>query len=293
MAFRQHSLSFSGFSPMTRPARDTWSICDGQTASPARNAGISASPIGLLNVHRLSCGVALVTPMCRPMAATVMKSSHAPLSVWFWGAYLVTAQTPGQPALQFQRQLGLSRYEAAFQMLHKLRAGLVRPGRDAIGDQYPVEVDETLVGGRTKGEGRGVHYKATVAGAVEVRTRPPAAEGKKHKRTIYAGRLRLRLVPGRGANEPREFVQENVVKGAVVRTDGWKGYDDLALWATRTNPWRLMETPKEPMLTFRWPTSPSRTSRHGCLERITGSVIIACRLISTNLCFGSIGASTR
>lgn len=153
MAFRQHSLSFSGFSPMTRPARDTWSICDGQTASPARNAGISASPIGLLN-HRLSCGVALVTPMCRPMAATVMKSSHAPLSVWFWGAYLVTAQTPGQPALQFQRQLGLSRYEAAFQMLHKLRAGLVRPGRDAIGDQYPVEVDETLVGGRTKGEGR-------------------------------------------------------------------------------------------------------------------------------------------
>lgn len=139
----------------------------------------------------------------------------------------------------------------------------------------------------------GVHHKATVAGAVEVRTRPPAAEGKKHKRTIYAGRLRLRLVPGRGANEPREFVQENVVKGAVVRTDGWKGYDDLALWATRTNPWRLMETPKEPMLTFRWPTSPSRTSRHGCLERITGSVIIACRLISTNLCFGSIGASTR
>jgi hypothetical protein len=34
-------------------------------------------------------------------ASTVMKSSHTPLSVWFWGAYLVTTQTPGQSALQF------------------------------------------------------------------------------------------------------------------------------------------------------------------------------------------------
>jgi hypothetical protein len=96
-----------------------------------------------------------------------------PLSVWFWGAYLVTTQTPGQSALQFQRQLGLKRYETAFQMLHKLRAGLVRPERDTIGDQYPVEVDESFVGGRTKGEGRGVHHKAIVIGAIEI-VRPKA-----------------------------------------------------------------------------------------------------------------------
>src|ERR1700681_3719751 len=31
-------------------------------------------------------------------ATTVMKSSRTPLSVWFWGAYLVTTQTPGQSA---------------------------------------------------------------------------------------------------------------------------------------------------------------------------------------------------
>jgi transposase-like protein len=162
------------------------------------------------------------------MADTVMKDSHTPLSIWFWGAYLVATQTPGQSALQFQRQLGLSRYETAFQMLHKLRAGMVRPERDAIGSQHPVEVDETLVGGRTKGEGRGVHHKATVVGAIEVRTRMPVEKSKKHKRVVYAGRLRLRLVPGRGAKELTEFVQENVAQGSVVRTDGWKGYDDLA-----------------------------------------------------------------
>lgn len=62
-------------------------------------------------------------------AGTVMQSTHTPLSTWFWGAYLVTTQTPGQSALQFQRQLGLTRYETAYQILHKLRAGMVRPDR--------------------------------------------------------------------------------------------------------------------------------------------------------------------
>ena len=103
----------------------------------------------------------------------------------------VTTQTPGQSALQFQRQLGLKRYETAFQMLHKLRAGLVRPERDTVGDQYPVEVDKSFVGGRTKGEGRGVHHKAIVIGAIEVRPRKAPVKGA--RRTFYAGRLRLRL----------------------------------------------------------------------------------------------------
>src|SRR5450830_880448 len=38
------------------------------------------------------------------MANTVMKDSHTPLSIWFWGAYLVATQTPGQSALQFTHQ---------------------------------------------------------------------------------------------------------------------------------------------------------------------------------------------
>ena len=53
---------------------------------------------------------------------TVMERSHTPLNVWFWAAYLVASQTPGMSAVQFQRQLGLSRYETAFQILRKLRS---------------------------------------------------------------------------------------------------------------------------------------------------------------------------
>ena len=171
-------------------------------------------------------------------AGTVMQWSKIPLMQWFWGAYLMTTQTPGQSALQFQRQIGIKTYETAFQMLHKLRAGMVRPERDEIGGEYPVEVDECLVGGRTKGEGRGVHHKATVVGAVEVRRRKDAEErAAKHreahadgiplKKIIYAGRLRLRMVDGRGAGQLTTFISDNVAKGSTVRTDGWVGYEGL------------------------------------------------------------------
>ncbi len=187
-------------------------------------------------------------------AGSIMQDTRTPLSKWFWGAYLVTTQTPGMSALQFQRQLDIGRYETAFQMLHKLRAGMVRPDRDQIGAEWPVEVDECLVGGKTKGEGRGVHHKSTVVGAVEIRARTlentiknevTKASGKKGKRrSVYAGRLRLRVVSGvasvadaladpvaylsgRGSEELTGFVKENVAPGATVRTDGWIGYAGL------------------------------------------------------------------
>lgn len=171
-------------------------------------------------------------------AGTVMHRSHSPLSLWFWGAYLVSSHTPGMSALQFQRQLGMTRYETAFQMLHKLRAGMVRPERDRIGSYWPVELDEVYIGGKTKGKGRGVHKMSIVAGAVEVcqseeadpapsRVRERHYRGVPTKGKFYAGRLRLHVVPDRGKRELEAFVTENIEPGADVVTDGWQGYDNL------------------------------------------------------------------
>src|ERR1700691_600656 len=108
---------------------------------------------------------------------TVMERTHSPLMTWFWAAYLVSSLTLGISAVQLQRQVGLGRYETAFQILHKLRAGMVRPNRDPIGDNlargHHVEIDATYIGGETRGEGRGVHAdeKTLVIAAVEVRQR--------------------------------------------------------------------------------------------------------------------------
>ena len=160
---------------------------------------------------------------------TVMERSRTPLYVWFWAAYLVASQTPGISAVQLQRQLGLSRYETAFQILHKLRAAMVRPDRDRIGSRANehVEVDETWVGGRTRGEGRGVHHKTLVACAVEVRRRAPGTAQDMRKDGRYAGRVRLAVAADRSAKSLYGFVEGAVAKGTLIVTDDWSGYADL------------------------------------------------------------------
>ncbi len=158
-----------------------------------------------------------------------MERSHTPLSVWFWAAYLVASQTQGMSVVQFQRQLGLTRYETAFGILHKLRAGMVRPDQDRIGGRAGehVEVDEAYVGGRTRGEGRGVHHKTLVTAAVEVRHREPGTAQDKRKDGRYAGRVRLSIADDRSAELLARFVESAVMPGTLVITDDWSGYASL------------------------------------------------------------------
>lgn len=168
-------------------------------------------------------------------AGTVLHRTHTPLSTWFWAAYLVSSLTPGMSAVQLQRQLGLTRYETAFQILHKLRAGMVRPGRDRIGGgKLHVEIDETWIGGETRGKGKGVHDQTCVIGAVEVRqrvTKPEREHSKAKPRRggRYAGRLRLSVIPDRSQKSCVGFVQGNVEESTwTVVTDGHTGYQPLA-----------------------------------------------------------------
>ncbi len=162
-------------------------------------------------------------------SGTVMHRSKQPLQVWLWAAYLVTTQTPGMSALQFQRQLGIKRYETAFNMLHKLRAAMVRPDQDRIGAEWPVEVDEVWIGGKTRGEGRGVHHKVLVVGAVEVRERTSEkGRAKIRRRETYAGRMRLQIIADRSTDSLESFVLDAIESGSTVVTDGWDGYNGLS-----------------------------------------------------------------
>lgn len=168
-------------------------------------------------------------------ADTVMHRTHSPLMHWFWASYLVSTSTPGMSARQLQRQVGIGRYETAFQILHKLRAGMVRPGVDRIGGRGErIELDETLVGGTTRGEGKGVHHKVYVLGAVEVKERPPVQPGKAPTKAMlrragrYAGRLRLRAAPDRQSTTLADFTRDSIAQGSHVTTDDWGGYDRLA-----------------------------------------------------------------
>jgi len=149
-----------------------------------------------------------------PTAGTVMHRSRQPLTLWFNAAYLVTTLTPGLSAVQFQRQVGLNNYETAFTMLHKLRAAMVRQGRDKIGGM--IEVDETYIGGERPGRvGRGALNKVIVAGAVEVRG-------------TAANRVRLQVIPDVTGATLVGFIQEHIVEGSTIKTDEFRGYSRVA-----------------------------------------------------------------
>jgi len=122
----------------------------------------------------------------------------------------MTTSTPGISAVQLQRQLGLSRYESAWTMLHKLRRAMVNPERTLLTGE--VEVDECEVGGVETGRsGKAGH----VVVAVEVR-----GQG--------SGRIRMQVIPDASGQTLYNFVHETVAPGAVVHTDGWGPYVLLA-----------------------------------------------------------------
>lgn len=156
-------------------------------------------------------------------AGTVMHRTRQPLVTWFHAAYFVATFTPGISALQFQQQMGIGRYETAFNMLHKLRTTLVAPSRDPLHGE--VEVDEGYIGGKEEEHtGRGTETKELVACAVELIR---WTEKKTGKRRVRTGRVRLRVVPDASAQSLVPFVRDSVEKGTIVHTDGWPSYGPL------------------------------------------------------------------
>jgi hypothetical protein len=147
-------------------------------------------------------------------AGTVMHKTRTPLRVWFWAAYLVATHHPGISAKQLQRQLGLSRYETAWLILHKLRRAMIAPEREPLKGE--VEVDEFYLGGLDEGlrGGRQPGKKALVGVAIEVRGRG-------------SGRLRLQVLADASGTSLGAFVTDTTAAGAVVHSDAWRGYRPL------------------------------------------------------------------
>lgn len=160
-------------------------------------------------------------------AGTVMHRSKQPLRTWFYGAFLVSTLTPGISALQFQKQLGLSRYETAFQMLHKLRSALVDPEREPLKGE--VEVDEAYVGGVEEGRpGRGAETKSLIVVAVGViRYEAIGKDGETPVKKMRAGRVRMSVIPDASSATLVPWVQKNVAAGSHLVTDGSASYNPL------------------------------------------------------------------
>jgi hypothetical protein len=161
-------------------------------------------------------------------AGTMMHRSKINIHVWFWAAYFVSTQTPGISALELQKKLGIKCYETAFQLLHKLRAAMIRPDRDKIGVEWPLEIDIVYLGGRTKSGIQGKTNQRPVIMAVEIRRKEVrhAKTGKILKRAL-AGRLRLQRISDKSADSVDRFVKECIAPGTIIISDDGNEFTNL------------------------------------------------------------------
>jgi transposase-like protein len=96
---------------------------------------------------------------------TIFKDTHLSLQKWFVAIYLMIESKKGMSANQMKRTLNVS-YKTAWYLCHRIRAAmLTEAGKQLKGI---VEVDETWIGGTTKGTGHGFKgNKSLAVGAVE------------------------------------------------------------------------------------------------------------------------------
>jgi transposase-like protein len=100
-------------------------------------------------------------------SGTIMHDSHLPLRKWFLAIYLMVESRKGISANQLKRTLGVN-YRTAWYLCHRIREAMGHSALTGPSLVGIVEVDETLIGGKAKGKGRGYRgNKTLVAGALQ------------------------------------------------------------------------------------------------------------------------------
>jgi transposase-like protein len=140
------------------------------------------------------------------MTGTMFHDTHLPLRKWLVATYLMVEAKKGISALQLKRTLGVA-YKTAWYLSHRIRA--------AMRDAYPfplrgiVEVDETYVGGKVRGMGRGYKgNKAIVVGAVQ-----------------RGGKIVLQVAPDNSRKTLHGFINANTDPDTeAIFTDEWPAY---------------------------------------------------------------------
>lgn len=133
---------------------------------------------------------------------TVMEDSHVPLNKWLIAFYMMCASKTQVSALQLQRQLEIGNYGTALFLCHRVRFALTEffPSDQLQGT---VEADETYIGGKVRGHGRGFKKNKTpVVSLVE-----------------RGGRVRSRVMDMVTGKAITKLLKEQVAANAYLNTD--------------------------------------------------------------------------
>jgi transposase-like protein len=136
---------------------------------------------------------------------TIFEASHIPMRLWLQAIFLIASSKKGISSNQLHRTLGITLKSAWF-MSHRVREAMRSGNLSPFGaDGGLVEVDETYMGPKTRGQGKGGHL------------------GKKHKVLALVDRttkqVRSVVVDNVTVANVKPIMQENIAREAKLMTD--------------------------------------------------------------------------
>lgn len=142
---------------------------------------------------------------------TVLQDTKIPLYKWFLATFMICESRKGISSNQLKRMLGLGSYKSAWFLTHRIRYAMAMATPALLSGT--VEVDETYVGGKARGLGRGYRdNKSMVIGAIE-----------------RGGAVRFRVDQRNDRKTLHGFIKSVVDDDAVaIYTDEWAAYRGIA-----------------------------------------------------------------
>ncbi len=149
------------------------------------------------------------------LSGTIFHDTHLPLWKWFLATYMMMESKKGISALQLKRTLNVA-YKTAWYLCHRIREAMSDPNAPLLSGK--IEVDETFIGGKVRGSGRGYRGNKTVVAGVVQR----------------GGQIRLQVIQGTDRETLHAVIKKHASEDtAVIFTDEWPAYKGIADEHTR------------------------------------------------------------
>lgn len=148
-----------------------------------------------------------------PTAGTPFDRTRTSLRDWFYVMFLFTSTRNGVAAKRVEREIGVT-YKTAWRMCHEIRKymGSLDSDDPLGGEGQIVEIDESYIGGRSYGGGRGrTDHMTLVMGMLE-----------------KGGELITRVIPNNKRVTLWDHICQNVLPGSILHTDELSSYRGIA-----------------------------------------------------------------
>jgi transposase-like protein len=148
------------------------------------------------------------------ISGTVFQDTHLALTKWFVATYLLCESRKGMSANQIKRIIGSS-YKTAWYLCHRIRHAMKQVDQPMLSGT--IEMDETYVGGRDRGRGKGFR-KDSKECVIGIRER--------------GGSLRFFHAEDAKSGTLAKYIKENVSTDVdVIVTDELTGYPSAMIQA--------------------------------------------------------------